>query len=155
MTPRGMYASRQRVIVSTGDRELSDLRPEEILMIKIDVEGHEEAVLRGLVSTLETSRAPVYCEVLGYDHFRDGTYGRDYFGNLSDEEIERLCHAREQNGRRVAEFFRSHGYELFMIEPGGTLRSVEAIPLSDSRPGKQGERNVFALASGDYSRIEG
>ena len=58
----------------------------EIAMVKIAVEGHEEAVLRGMRETITRTRCVIYCEVLGYDHFLDGSYGRDYFGSLSQDQ---------------------------------------------------------------------
>lgn len=145
LTPAGMYSFQQRVMVSTGDAQLSHLPDGDVLLLKIDVEGHEVAALRGLRQTLRRTRAPVYCEVLGYDHFRDGSYGRDYFGELSSAEIDRLCESREANGRAVAEEFHRLEYAIFEFTDHDALREVESIDLASARPGRQGERNVFAV----------
>ncbi len=152
-SPTEMYSFQQRVVVSTGDAQLSHLPDNEVLLLKIDVEGHELSVLRGLRKTLERTRAPVFCEVLGYDHFQDGSYGRDYFGELASAEIARLSDAREKNGVAVAAQLRQLGYELFVLGDNGVPQEIEKIDLASSCPGKQGERNVFAVPRERASKV--
>ena len=47
MTPDTMYTHRQRVMVTTGDEQLALLGRDDVMLIKVDVEGHECSVLRG------------------------------------------------------------------------------------------------------------
>jgi FkbM family methyltransferase len=153
MTPDAMYKHRQRIMVSTGDEQLALLGRNDVMLIKIDVEGHECSVLRGMRHTMEHTRAPIYCEVLGYDHFLDGSYGRDYFGQLSASEIRALSEARAENGVAVQTLFAEVGYRMFMADARRQLVPVESIDLASPRPGQHGERNVFAVAEEHVGRV--
>lgn len=140
-----MYMRRSRVPVSTGDAQLAHIPNDAILLIKIDVEGYEMTVLRGLRKTLERVGAPVYVEVLGVDHFLDGTYSREYFGVLSQGKIMELVDSRVANGREVEHVFREIGYCLFKYNKEGSFSAVKKIELDDPIPGAQGERNFLAM----------
>ena len=60
----GRYARRLLVPVFVGDDVLDDLGVGEVAIIKIDVEGGELDVLRGLRRTIARSAPVVFCEVL-------------------------------------------------------------------------------------------
>jgi FkbM family methyltransferase len=72
------------------------LRPPQL--VKIDVEGVELAVLRGMSNILEASRPKVIVELHGVD----------------DDEVER--------------FLRSAGYEPRELDDGGGMRHLLALP---------------------------
>ncbi len=56
------YRGLRVVPVLAGDEVLAGLRP--VALVKIDVEGGESDVLRGMAGTLAADRPPVLCEVL-------------------------------------------------------------------------------------------
>jgi len=145
MTPHTMYHRMSRVTRATGDSHLAHLPRDGILLIKIDVEGAELAVLQGLKETLRLTGAPLYVEVLGVDHFLDGSYSREYFGEIGKEELAQIVRARRSNAGLVEEFLKECGYDLFMITEAA-LTSIQRIDVDEPRPGYQGERNVLALA---------
>ncbi|HYM22540.1 MAG TPA: FkbM family methyltransferase [Vicinamibacterales bacterium] len=62
--PRARYSGAQPVSVHAGDEVLKPLGLEKIGIVKIDVEGGELDVMRGLLGTIRTHRPIVLCEVL-------------------------------------------------------------------------------------------
>jgi FkbM family methyltransferase len=74
------------------------LRPPQL--VKIDVEGVELAVLRGMTNILEASRPKIIVELHGVD----------------DDEVER--------------FLRAAGYEPRQLDDGGGMRHLLAVPAS-------------------------
>jgi Methyltransferase FkbM domain len=48
--------------------------------VKLDVEGSELTVLRGMTATVERLRPPMLMEVLPYACLLDGTYDRRFSG---------------------------------------------------------------------------
>lgn len=72
-------ASAMEVAVSVGDRELADEVPR---FIKVDVEGFELHVLRGLRKTLESAKPIVSIEIIGEHLVRAGTSAAEVAGQL-------------------------------------------------------------------------
>jgi FkbM family methyltransferase len=116
LRPKKMYAFKSFVGVSTGDDLLSQLDQHPIFLIKIDVEGLELDVLKGMEDILLNKRPPVYFEVLGCRHLLDGvnaTHWADYFGKLEKREVEELVSQRRENQIQLVEFFRVRNYKLY------------------------------------------
>jgi FkbM family methyltransferase len=65
-TDRDQRANRRRVLLEAGDSVLPHLLDGDIALIKIDVEGGELEVVRGLVSTLHRYRPLIITELLPY-----------------------------------------------------------------------------------------
>lgn len=70
-----------RIPVHTGDEELNGIEPD---FIKIDVEGYELRVLRGLRQTIERTRPIIEIEVLDENLARCQTSRRDIENFMSD-----------------------------------------------------------------------
>ena len=81
---------------------LDDFQLSDVELIKIDVEGHEEAVLRGAGATLQRNRPTVICEI----------EERHNPGGL----------------KRIREFFESHNYRAYAIDGDRVcqLKEIEA-----------------------------
>ncbi len=96
------------VITQPGDPLFADLNLAAISAIKIDVEGFELEVLRGLSATLEKHRPPIICEVLAPDP-------------VSPEYEARL--------RKVEELFsllKELDYSLLSMGPDEQLRATDS-----------------------------
>lgn len=59
------------ICTQNGDAFLGMLNISGISVVKIDVEGHELEVIKGIYKTLAEFRPYVYCEVLGFDEARN------------------------------------------------------------------------------------
>lgn len=136
--PLSMYGKQLRIALSTGDRQLADL--DEIFFVKLDCEGHEIHALQGMRGVIEARRPPLYFEVMGYSHLLDGSYPRDYFGELSQAQIDSVVEARRRNCLQMDELIASLGYRLSRVT-ASELQPVSRI--ADTLPGK-GEMNFLA-----------
>ena len=101
------------VPITTADALLQhlDLRPG---FVKIDVEGFELPVLRGMSQTLRAVRPFVICEVMMSNH---------------SEETARA--ARRQQIQETSELLKSLDYCILHARHNGTLQSLESLPLQD------------------------
>jgi len=145
LRPRQMYRDAARVAVSTADDQLATLE-KPVFLVKIDAEGWELNVLRGMERILRESRPPVYFEVMGYRHFIEDTYPREYFGGeLSKDELNRLISNRRDNMAQLEEFWRGHGYTLSLCHQDGTLQPVDSIDPGPESEYNCGEMNFLAV----------
>lgn len=64
LRPGSVGHARQFVPVDSFDRVAGAIKPGPIAFVKIDVEGAELEVLKGMAETLKTHRPPVLCEIL-------------------------------------------------------------------------------------------
>ena len=81
------YAVSRAVSLAAGDDVLTGAGHRPVAMIKIDVEGGELEVLRGLQKTLAGDRPPVLCEVLPV---YDAADSRGAFRLQRQDEMEAL-----------------------------------------------------------------
>lgn len=96
--------------VLVGDEALESLHCDRPGVVKIDVEGAELEVLRGLQRCLGTARPLVVCEVLA---LHDGKSVGD-FRVARQRELERIL--------------REHRYSIYRIELPGTIRKMPEVP---------------------------
>lgn len=104
-----------------GDEVLRELGIDDICAIKIDVEGAELQVMRGLRETLRAGRPPVIFEVLPNFHGK----------------TERIMHPPAECARNQAsadaiyELLSGDGYDLFQIDDNGGETRIERFELND------------------------
>ena len=80
-------------------------------MIKIDVEGHESFVLRGLEGVISRHRPYVFVEILGVL-----------------DELERTANAkRVKNAEDIEHWSRDHEYSIWELAVDGEPRRVESL----------------------------
>jgi FkbM family methyltransferase len=120
--PSGMYRYERLIGTLTGDIVFKDLP--SIAFVKLDVEGTEINVLRGMTSTLAAHRCPILMEVMPYSYFVDGTFDRNYFGNISEAEARRVAESRRQHCSDLEVFFRDIDYQFFSCSPDGNTSQV-------------------------------
>jgi FkbM family methyltransferase len=106
---------------------LDDFGLSDVVLIKIDVEGHEEAVLRGAAATLDRNRPTVICEI----------EERHNAGGLA----------------RIRAQFEGRGYWECALD-GGCLRPLMNIEAEDGgKLGLAGGVNNFVFVPADKASI--
>jgi hypothetical protein len=115
------FSQRLFVSVRSGDGVIDDMEIDDIAAIKIDTEGTEPAVLRGLSATIEKYRPIIFLEILGFAPSLN-----------ADQRAHRLRTAAE-----VETWARSAGYRLSQIGAPGELVAVrdveEFLPTATGR----------------------
>jgi FkbM family methyltransferase len=109
------------VPVMRGDQTLAEFRIEAIAVVKIDVEGAELNVLRGLADTLRRLRPAVLFEVLP-----------NFVGH---ERTSIDSAAAAENTRRSQEiwnFFREIAYVVHQIDASGKTTAIDSFRLDDA-----------------------
>jgi FkbM family methyltransferase len=110
--PDDHYAFRQFATVFPGDAVLGDPGEREISTIKIDVEGAERDVLKGLTATIDRHRPFIICEVLPvYD---EATTNGEF----------RLARQRE-----IEAFLRERRYSIQRIGPGAAPTRIDEFGI--------------------------
>ena len=108
------------VPVLRGDTALADLRLDKIAVLKIDVEGAELEVLRGLPDTLRLWKPPVMFEVLP-----------NFFGAEKKPIEARLAAEHNQRAEAIFDFFATHGYSIHQVDKAGRWSPIGAFSLDD------------------------
>ena len=107
---------RSPVAVLRGDDALAALDVGRVGVLKIDVEGAELEVIRGLEGTLHAHRPSVICEML--PSYAPG---------------QKRWAFRQPRSEAVVAIMRSLGYRLFRLLPSGEAQPLETIePHSDN-----------------------
>jgi len=138
--PPSMYSLQQLVATSTADIQLADIPA--LSLIKIDVEGTEVSVLRGMTASLELHRPPIFMEVMPYAHLLDGTYNRKYFGELSPDEAKRVAAARRDHSMALERFLEDRDYAFYSCSREGRVATAKTLDRGKS---KDSETDFLAL----------
>lgn len=117
----GIQPSAYFVPVRVGDELLGELGVGDICAIKIDVEGAELDVLRGLVTTLRSKRPPVIFEMLPNFY---GVHQRVMFP-------PQTCQKKRAQADAVEALFADVGYEIFQIHDDGSETRIDRFELDD------------------------
>lgn len=141
--PPSFYTEEQWVPVLRGDDAISGLDLEAIAVVKIDVEGGELEVVRGLVSTLEQFSPLIVFEVL--HHYLAAT------GSSIDEETIEF---RETRLAEMEAMLRSGGYTIYRIVGSSRVQRIDRIAptvsedlrLTDYVAVPEDERALFEAA---------
>jgi FkbM family methyltransferase len=108
------------VPVLRGDVVLTQLKLDKIAVLKIDVEGAELDVLRGLPDALMTWRPAVMFEVLP-----------NFFG-AEKRPIEAALAARHnRRAEEIQRFFSERGYAIHQVDRDGRWSAIEHFQLDD------------------------
>lgn len=106
------YAGSRVVSVAVGDDLLTAAGRRPVALIKIDVEGGELEVLRGLQRTLAGDRPPVFCEVLPV---YEPTHPTGIFRLRRQEAME--------------EILKMLDYRIFRIGHDGGLQPLDRVGI--------------------------
>lgn len=118
------YERAQLAPVEPGDAVVEALGFERVALIKIDVEGWELEVLRGLEKTLRMHRPYVIFEVLRYTHL----------GRAGGPTV---VETRRRRARALERFFERRDFALYKIRRSGELTRLEHLELGDSADPKE------------------
>ena len=124
----GAYDRTTAVMVERGDDVLARLGVERVAAIKIDVEGHEPEVLKGLQATVATHRPFVIVEILPFSHVTADPL-------FPAKERSRIVEMRQASHSLLQEFLRSSDYSAKRILPDATTTPVEHFDQSAYREG--------------------
>jgi FkbM family methyltransferase len=114
--PDDFYKIKQYIYVMQGDDIIRELKPSQISVIKIDVEGSELEVVQGLHETLKKFSPFVIFEVL--NHYLAATKQQ-----LNQETIS----FREQRLTVLENTLRNLGYSIYNIQSSDKIVEVSQI----------------------------
>jgi FkbM family methyltransferase len=147
LRPASFYKHSATIPLSTGDEQLADV--EAIAFLKIDVEGAEHLVLRGLRKTIERCRPAIVIEILPYQALLDGTYPRSFLGELTPQQRHEMADFRLHYAREVERELRLHGYKFLRIRREGM---VEVASL-DRAGQPDGDNDFLAVSTSAAERV--
>jgi FkbM family methyltransferase len=119
---RATLSATRKVLVPVlrGDVALAGLHLDKIAVLKIDVEGAELEVLRGLPDTLRFWRPPVMFEVLP-----------NFFGPNRKPIDAGLAAEHNQRAEALLDFFTAHGYSVHQVDKTGHWSPITGFRLDD------------------------
>lgn len=115
--PQSFYVQSKVIPVFPGDDVLSMFPDDSISLIKIDVEGAELEVLKGLSSTLDRHRPFVLFEVLN-----------NYLVVTRETLPAEMANRRNERARQISSYFDGAGYVVFNIRGRSLVRSKVITP---------------------------
>lgn len=105
--PQGFYSNYKFIVTMKGDDVVAALET-AVAVIKIDVEGAELEVIRGMAKTISQYRPCILFEVL------------PHFLTIPKQEIDDATKAaRDRRHSEIERELRAMGYALFQIRPEG------------------------------------
>ncbi len=124
-TEKARRTNRRRVLLEAGDSVLAHLLDGDIAIIKIDVEGGELEVVRGLVSTLHRYRPLIITELL--------PYSCDV--NDPSPSTPMILENRKRRLNQISDLFREIDYVPFRMLPTRRLEQTFEfdMPAYDER----------------------
>lgn len=127
--------SRSVIMTRRGDSVLAELGISEISAIKIDVEGAELNVMRGLEGTLSSIAPPLIFEVLP-----------NYEGHDRVPVPSEIAHRNRAVASELMAFLNRIGYRVFQLDSAGSELEIQAFDL-DSPESFRGTNYVAYRAS--------
>lgn len=125
----GRFERKMLMWIERGDDIIPELPLKRIALIKIDVEGLELEVLRGLERTISERRPFVIFEVLHY-----ATLGmRPETGAGRDPAVlQAVAERRREQAIKLGQYFHGHDYRLFKLRRSGDLTAVDDLDPRDA-----------------------
>ncbi len=149
--PKNMYKSHKKVLVECGDDLIKNIELDAISLIKIDAEGAEVEVLKGLQATIDAFRPFLILEVTPFGHFESGELNQEYFGEVSAEERKSIVTTRKQLIADLDAFLDRNAYSAMKMHKSRDLEPVkkrrssidDGFPLRKLPGGSAGKHGRF------------
>lgn len=139
------YTQTTLVPVLTTDSQLGHL-DDDIFVVKIDTEGSEIDVLRGMERTLREKAPPVYFEVMGYRALLEGRYSREFTrGELPTAERKRIIDNRRNNMETMGRFWHERDWQVSLCRADGRLIPVDSLDPGPDSVDNRPEMNFLAV----------
>lgn len=119
---KGGNESFSYVQTRVGDELIAELKLNEISAIKIDVEGAEIKVLKGLKDTLSSMKPVIIFEVLPNFYLKNG------YHKLSKEAADQ----NRKNADEIYDYLTNLGYRIFLLDHEGKQTQIDAFQLDDA-----------------------
>ena len=114
--PDGFYSYSKYIYAARGDDVIEGLDIESIALIKIDVEGAELEVIRGLTKVIGSYRPFLLFEVL------------HHYLALTKEQLDReTIQFREARVREMEGIIRDNSYQIYQIDGNISVNKIEKI----------------------------
>jgi FkbM family methyltransferase len=149
--PAEHYQLRSQIALGRGDDYLSDVP--EIAFVKVDAEGAEVAILRGLQRTIAKHLPVIAFEVLPIAELESGRPLSEAWHRKRHE----MAAARRAHAREMREILESHGYTIGTFDtefrPGAQLESshYEGFDFVAVHPRATGRALTPASAANDQT----
>lgn len=116
--PESFYNKSSFIPIMKGDDALKDVWNDDICVIKIDVEGGELEVLKGLEGTLSQRRPFLIFEVLN-----------NYLIVGHKEVSQDTINFRNERANAITDFLHNRNYRLFNIIGGRIVNIARIVPI--------------------------
>lgn len=114
--PKNFYSYAKYVYAAYGDEVIDSLNIAAITLIKVDVEGAELEVIRGLKATIEKYRPFILFEVLHH-----------YLAVTKEELDKKTIDFRESRIQELEEIIRARRYHVYQIDGSKALTKTAKI----------------------------
>lgn len=113
-------AKKKSIVVRVGDDVIRELEIKSICAIKIDVEGAEPEVIKGLSQTIERFKPQIIFEVLP-----------NYEGEDRLPVAEDLADQRRRAASEIMQMLNFHNYAVYQVLENANEDRIEAFDLDD------------------------
>jgi len=147
--PDNFFSYKKKILLVSGDDVLLKLTNEPIGIVKIDVEGSELEVIKGIIGTINRYRPAILFEVLPYKHLEGES---QIFKGISNDERATIIATRKQRIAALEEKLAELNYIYYRLEDDGKLLPVQSID-SDG-PKQTHEMNFLAICADEKEQFQ-
>lgn len=143
----GFYKNSRPVITQIGDDLLEAIAPQDIAFIKIDVEGAEASVIKGIKTSLEKHQPAVLFEVLSVWEPDIRAKIKSSNPEDADKQVAAIRESRIQQITEIENIFYELGYSLYKLKVDGSLVQCETLKNEEAQNPK--EQDFLAVPLSD------
>jgi FkbM family methyltransferase len=126
--PASVYRFNTVISLGVGDDYLVD--ESAVAVLKIDAEGAEVSVLRGLCCTIDRHKPVIFIEILPIVELEHNTYSREAMGDLSEETRLQLIADRRLHASSIRDSLGLYGYAICKLRQRRLVTDVDVMQSS-------------------------